>query len=269
MPDVKTIQAFLERDDLKARFEELLDKRASSFLTSVISLVNSNWKLAECDPMTIYSAAMSAATLKLPVDSNLWFAYIVPYKNGKTNKYEAQFQLGYKWYIQLAQRSNQIKTISATPVYEWQLVSEDPLLWFEFDRKAKTSDNIVGYASYLKLINWFEKVMYMTVEEINQHWSKFSSSYKLDKSKGWKNSLRSKDFDSMAEKTVIKLLLSKYAPLSVDLENAIRLDQWVIRDYDLQEVDYVDNNQEELTDIDLDEKLKEVTTLSDNEKNND
>lgn len=229
MTDIKPVKSFLERDNVKKRFHDLLWKRAWSFLTSVMGAVSANKQLADADPMSIYTSSLVAATLDLPINPNLGFAYIVPYKG------KAQFQMGYKWFIQLAQRSGLFKTISATPVYEWQIVSEDPLQWFEFDWKAKKSDNIVWYASYFKLLNWFEKTLYMTIEELKQHGIKFSASYKRGYGL-WKD-----DFDSMAIKTVLKLILSKYAPLSVEMQTAVTTDQWIIKDEEFQDVEYIDN----------------------------
>lgn len=263
MTGIQTIKSFFDRDDVRKRFETLLGKRASAFLTSLMSAVTANDQLAKADPMSVYTSALVAATLDLPINPNLWFAYIVPY-NGK-----AQFQMGYKGFIQLAQRSGLFKTISATPVYEWQIVTEDPLQWFEFDRTAKESDKVVGYASYFKLLNGFEKTLYMTIEELEKHWSKFSASYKRDKSKNKSSSLRSTDFDSMATKTVLKLLLSKYAPLSVEMQTAVTTDQSVIKDENFQEVEYVDNDQEVIAWMELDDKLKEVKSLDDSEKEDD
>lgn len=242
-----------KQDEIQKKFKQLLWERASSFLTSVMWIVANNDLLKKAEPQSVYMSAMVAATLDLPVNQNLWFAYIIPYKDNKNNKVVAQFQMGYKGFIQLALRSWQFKTISATPVYEWQIVEADPLKGYVFDWNNKESDKIVWYASYFSLINWFEKYLYMTREELEKHWKKFSQSYKKSY---W---LREDDFDSMATKTVIKLLLSKYAPLSVDMQKAIISDQWVLHDEELNEVEYVDNDQEEILAVDMEEKLKEIT----------
>lgn len=244
----------LKTDQVKVRFSELLWDRASSFLSSVMHIVSNNDMLKDADPQSVFSAAVVAATLNLPINPNLWFAYIVPYKS--KDKTVAQFQIWYKWFIQLALRSGQFVKLSATPVYEWQLVNEDPLLWHEFDWKVKC-DKVIWYAAYFKLINWFEKIYYMTVKDLEKHGAKFSASYK--KWYGlWKD-----DFDNMALKTVLKLLLSKYAPLSVDMEKAIVSDQWVIYDADNTiDIDYVDNDQEQIIDADITEKLQDTKPLS-------
>jgi recombination protein RecT len=188
-------------------------------------------------------ASLTSATLDLPINQNLGFAYIVPYA------WKAQFQMWYKWFVQLALRSGQFKTISATPVYEGQLIEENPLTWFVFDRKAKISDKVIGYASYFSLINGFEKTFYMTVEQITNHANTYSAQLKSKWTGLWKDK-----FDEMATKTVIKLLLSKRAPLSVEMQKAVIADQWVIEDENLDGVEYPDNDQtviigEEVKDI--------------------
>lgn len=232
-----SIKGFFDQNNVKQKFAELLGKRATSFITSVLQITASNDLLKNADPTTVYQAAAVAATLDLPLNNNLGFAYIVPFNNRKANKVEAQFQLGYKGYIQLAMRSGQFKAISATPIYEGQLVSENPLIGFEFDF-TKKSDKVIGYAGYFKLVNGFEKTLYMSVEELQNHGLKFSQTFK----KGfglWKD-----DFDSMATKTVLKLLLSKYAPLSVDMQTALITDSSVVKDAETQDVSYVDNTSE-------------------------
>ena len=171
---------------------------------------------------------MMAATLDLPINANLGFAYIIPYGD------QAQFQMGYKGFIQLALRSGQFKNISAAPIYKGQIIEEDPLKGFVFDWSKKESDEIVGYAAFFSLLNGFEKTFYMTTEKITEHGRKFSKNFS-NSSSLWK-----KDFESMAMKTVLKLLLSKYAPLSVEMQKAVIADQAVINDVETLDVDYID-----------------------------
>lgn len=231
-----SVKQFFEQDTIKKKFNELLGKRSASFITSVLQITASNELLKNADPITVYQAAAVSATLDLPLNNNLGFAYIVPFKNTKLNKTEAQFQLGYRGYIQLAMRSGQFKTISVSPIYEGQLIEENPLIGFEFDFKKKASDKIIGYAAYFKLINGFEKTLYSSIEEVTAHAKKYSQTFK----KGfglWKD-----DFNAMACKTVLKMLLSKYAPLSVEMQTAVTSDSAVIREDG--QVDYVDNSNE-------------------------
>jgi recombination protein RecT len=239
--------SLMQQDNVKKKFAEILGAKSAGFITSVLSAVNSNALLKNATPNSVYMAAMMAAALDLPVNQNLGFAYIIPYnskvkgENGEPDTWvtAAQFQMGYKGFIQLAQRSGQYKTISAAPVYEGQLISEDPLKGFEFDWTAKKSDKIIGYAGYFALINGFEKTLYMSVEELQKHGQKYSKTYNQNSSK-WKT-----DFEAMAMKTVIKLLLSKFAPLSVDtvMQKAIVADQAVINDSETLDVTYTDSTE--------------------------
>ena len=233
------IKRFFEGDAVQSKFKELLGKKAQGFVTSVLQVVNNNDMLINADPVSVYQSAAMAATLDLPINNNLGFAYIVPYNSKQKDgsfKVVAQFQMGYKGFVQLAQRSGTFKTISVSPIYEGQLVAENPLLGYQFDFTKKLSDKIIGYAAYFALINGFEKVAYMTMAELEKHAKRFSQTYK----KGfglWKD-----DFDSMACKTVLKLLLAKFAPLSIEMQAAVLSDQAVLNSP--VDVDYIDNPEE-------------------------
>ena len=214
---------------------ELVDKNAASFGTSIMQIVNSNVMLLDAEPMSIFNAACMAATLNLPVNNNLGFAYIVPYRN--KGRVEAQFQLGYKGFIQLAQRSGQFERLVSLPVYEDQLIEEDPINGFKFDWKQKPAANEqpVGYYAYFKLINGFTAELYMTHEQVAAHAGRYSQSFK----KGY--GVWADNFEAMALKTVTKLLLSKQAPLSIDMQKAVLSDQSVIKDVTAEQFDYIDN----------------------------
>lgn len=234
------IKQFFEQDNVKKRFTEMLGKRAPQFLTSVLQITANNEMLSKADPISIYNSAAVAATLDLPLNNNLGFAYIVPYNQKQPDgnyKVVAQFQLGYKGFIQLAQRSGQFKTIAATPIYEGQLIESNPLTGFKFDFTQKKSDVVIGYAAFFQLLNGFEKTLFMTHEDLKKHGTKFSQTFK--KGYGlWKD-----DFDAMAIKTVIKLLLSKYAPLSIEMQRAVITDQALINNADATDVTYVDHEE--------------------------
>ena len=229
-----TAKQFFQQDSVKRKFEELLGKRSSAFMTSVLQIVSNNSYLQNASPQSVFNAACVAATLDLPINNNLGFAYIVPY--GK----DAQFQMGYRGFIQLAQRSGQFKTIASSPIYEGQLIEENPLTGFVFDFKVKKSGTPIGYAAYFELLNGFQKTLYMTTEELNQHGKRFSQTFKSGRGL-WKD-----DFESMALKTVLKLLLSKFAPLSVEMQKAVITDQGVISDPDTLDVAYSDNTEPEI-----------------------
>ncbi len=239
----KDIKSLVNSENVKQKFHEMLGKKSAGFLVSLLNITQTNDLLAKAEPNSIIYSAATAASLDLPIDPNLGFAYILPYnkkqKDG-TFKNLATFQLGYKGFIQLALRSGQFKTISSAIIYEGQLVEENPLTGFVFDFKQKKSDKIIGYASYFELINGFSKTFYMSVEECRRHGMEFSQTFK----KGfglWKDK-----FDSMALKTVTKLNLSKYAPLSIDLQKAIVTDQSVVNNFEGTEIEYVDNEVEAL-----------------------
>ena len=221
----KTLPMLLESPAFKGRFEQVLGKRAPQFMSSILSAVSANASLKEANPMTVIQSAMKAAVLDLPIDGNLGFAYIVPYKN--RGKSEAQFQLGYKGFIQLAQRSGQYKNLNVLEIHEGELISFNRLseeldLQLVEDDEERSALPVVGYAGYFKLINGFEKTVYWTKAGVEKHATKYSQSYR----KGfgpWED-----DFDGMAKKTVIKNMLSKWGILSVDIQTAIEADQAII-----------------------------------------
>src|SRR5690606_18292633 len=208
------INALVASANVKQRFEEMLGEKAAGFLSSVISIVNSNNQLKQCDPNKVLGCAAIAASMDLPINPNLGFAYIVPYKG------EAQFQMGYRGYVQLAMRTGQYKTINATEVYEGEIESFNRITGrVTFSETGKKSDKIVGYIAYFELVNGFEKYDYMTVEEVTAHAKRFSQSFNSSHSP-WKT-----DFNAMATKTVLKRLLSKYGILSSDMQTAQLADQ--------------------------------------------
>ena len=246
-----TIQSLMHRTDVVQKFEQMLGKKAQGFITSVLQITASNILLAKADPMSIYNSAAMAATLDLPLNNNLGFAYIVPYNQKQPDgswKQVAQFQLGYKGFIQLAQRSGQFKTISAAPLYEGQLIESNPLTGFVFDFTKKTSEQIIGFAGYFALINGFEKTLYMTVDEMTSHGLKFSKTFK--------NGLWQSDFVGMGSKTVIKLLLSKFGPMSIEMQTAVTIDQAVINDDKGENVSYVDHE-----DVVIDKEAERVQLM--------
>lgn len=244
-----TAKALFNSEQVQKKFNELLGKRASAFITSVLQVITNNDLLSKADPMSIYHAATVAATLDLPINQNLGFAYIVPY-NSK-NGCQAQFQMGYKGFIQLAQRSGQFKKMSSCEIYEGQIKEANPLSGYVFDFNKKDSDKVIGYAAYFQLTNGFETTLYMTIEQLSKHGTKYSQSFK----KGfglWKD-----DFDSMAKKTVLKLLLSKFAPLSIEMmQKAVIVDQSIVNNEDATEVTYIDNSEDK-----PDKELERATIL--------
>ncbi len=231
------------KDTTKARFAEVLGERAPQFVVSVLSLINSNEQLKACDPETIYGAAMTAAALDLPVNPNLGYAYIIPYGN------QAQFQIGYKGLIQLALRSGQYRSINTTDVREGEIESFDRLTgeirfkWLPDDERVKAK--VIGYASHIELLNGFRSTLYMSVAEVKEHANRYSKMAKRNQG------IWTTDFDAMAKKTVLKLNLSRYGILTVQMAKAIESDQAVISN---DRVVYVDNEPQ------VDEAAKEAAS---------
>lgn len=216
---------------------------ANSFMSSVISVANGNPQLRKAEPMSIIGAAMVAATMQLQVIPTLGQCYIIPYGN------KAQFQVGYLGLLQLCQRSGQFKKILAAPVHEGEYISGDEFDEdYVFDKKQRKSDKIVGYMAKFELLNGFTKVAYWDVDRVKAHANKFSQAYRSGYTSPWKS-----DFDAMAQKTVLKSIL-KYAPKSIEMQNAITFDQAVVNvnSSDIQDLDidafapeYIDNLESE------------------------
>lgn len=240
---------------------QVLGEKKASFVNNITALVANNKNLQECEPISLMYAGIKATALDLPLDANLGFAYVIPFKNNKEQKTEAQFQLGYKGFTQLAIRSGQFKTINVTDVREGELIEWDMLTGeIRFQALPNREDlKVIGYAAYFRLTNGFEKTLYSTVESIERHAGKYSQTYSSKNDYVRKSSKWSTDFDAMAKKTVIKLLLSKYAPLSVEMQQAITSDQAVITDSGNR---YVDNaSGREIADADVivqNEPIEEV-----------
>jgi len=212
------VSSLLNQESVKKRFENMLGKKAAGFMSSVISATQGNKELKKADPMSIVAAAAVAASLDLPINPSLGFAHIVPYGG------QAQFQMGWRGFVQLAMRSGQYKTINVCVVYEGELLKNDRFTGeMQFSEGSKESDKIIGYVAYFKLLNGFEKWLYMTVEQVQAHGKKYSKSFDNPKGK-WKT-----DFEAMALKTPIKLLLSRFGILSTEMQTAVQSDQAVIK----------------------------------------
>ena len=229
-----SVKGLLSQDNVKQKFQEILQGRAAGFTANLAIMVNNSYQLIKCDPMTVIGAAVISASLDLPLDPNLGMAAIVPYGD------KAQFQIMYKGLIQLSLRSGQFKTIGVTEVFDGQLKSENPLTSdYIFDFSTKTSEKIIGYAAYFRLLNGFEKTVFWTVEKVKAHGKRYSKTFSHQNGK-WND-----DFDAMARKTVLKNLLNTWAPKSIEMQKAIIADQAVVSGgiEDESEFEYVDNDQ--------------------------
>ena len=191
---------------VQERFEKMLGKKSAGFLSSLLTLVNNNNLLQKANPTSVLAAAATAASLDLPVNPSLGLAWIVPYGSG------AQFQLGYRGAISLAMRSGQMKSIVMTEVYEgeckcWNRFTET----FEFGDRV--SDNIIGYYARFETVNGFVKATFWTKEEVLKHAKRFSKSFNRGP---WQT-----DFDAMAKKTVLLSIIKTYAPMSIEMQQAV------------------------------------------------
>lgn len=249
-----TTKQFFAQDAIKAHVQNIIKDKPDLFITSVLSLVNSSPQLQKCEPSTVYQAALLATTLNLPINQNLGFAYIIPYGN------KAQFQIGFKGFIQLAQRSGQFLKIGAAPICEGQIIKNNPLTGYEFDFDIQ-SDKLIGYAAYFKLLNGYEATLYMSNEELTAHGKKYSKTF----AKGF--GLWTTDFEAMARKTVIKLLLQRFAPMSTEMQTAEVADQGVVNDYETMDVSHIDNTPASIEEVDSQKEKARISEFIENSKN--
>lgn len=244
---IPALKSLLATEVIRKQMKSLLGDKAGHFMMAIVGVVEGTPQLQDCEPQSIINSAIASATLDLPIEKNLGYAYIVPYKD------KAQFQMGYKGYIQLALRSGQYKYINSIEIKEGELENYN-LLTGEFNFKfiedinQRLEAKTIGYASYIEFTNGFRNTLYMTKEQIENHAKKYSQSYGYDLSKGYSNSNWSKNFDSMALKTVLKLNLSKFGALSVSVQKALQIDGSSIKSISEEgtiNVEYVDNTNEE------------------------
>lgn len=259
MANEKNLPVVLQDPRYKNRFVELCGKNAPAFMSALLSVYNGSKQLQECDNKSILGAAGLAATLNLSITPSLGQAYIVPFK-GKNGIYQATFQIGVHGMIQLAHRTNRYVALHAGKVYEGEIRRFNPKTG-EPEIGERTGDNVVGYLAYMRLVNGFEKTLYMTKDEVEAHALKYSQSYSSDKRFGKKSSPWSTNFDAMASKTVLKKLLNAWGILSADMAEAIQADQSVV---DRTNVTYVDNGgdtqaREEIFIGELDSATDEMT----------
>lgn len=256
-----SVSSITQKPAVAKRFSDILGKKSAGFISSLVSLSKTK-ALAVADPNTVVASALIAASLDLPIVPTLGFAAIVPFYDSKTKQTLAQFQIMTKGLIQLAQRSGQYKTINVAAVYEGDIKGYNRFtgeIEFDTSHVPDASKEPIGYVAYMQLTNGFEKYLYMTADELKAHGLRYSQTFK----KGfglWKD-----NFDAMAKKTVLKLLLSKYGPLSVDMQMqlAMQADQAAIRMESIEDTDIADatmeyvDNVEDVTEEETPEQKKE------------
>ena len=220
------MNSILDGEKMRSRFDDLLGNRAPQFISSIVSLVNADATMQKAffeSPMTVIQAGLKAATYDLPVDQNLGYAYILPFKNSKKQddgtfieKYEATFILGWKGMHQLAIRTGAYKTINVVDIREGELKSynrltEEIYIKFIDDEDERDAKPIIGYVGYYRLVNGAEKTIYMTKKQIENHEKKFRKGKYM--TKGWRE-----DFDAMARKTVYRRLIGKWGVMSIEYQ---------------------------------------------------
>lgn len=234
------VKSLANSEAIKNKFADILGDDYKFFMQSVVNSTNSNPKLLECDGKSVWSAAMNAAVLGLPIDNNLSYSAIVPFGN------KAQFQIMIRGYIQLAIDTGLYKTIHVTEVYEDELDYHNPIedkTYFTEKSTWKQRTNgeknkVVGYFAFIELINGFSKQMYMSKGEIELHGKTYSKTF------NFKNSVWKDNFDAMGKKTVLKALLRMYGKLGKDtskLNKALQVDQSFTEDFNVDDPKYYDN----------------------------
>lgn len=257
----KTFSAFLTSDAIKHKINEMVGGRdGQRFITSIISAVSTNPALSECEHSTILSAAMLGESLKLSPSPQLGQYYMVPFKDKKRGCKVAQFQLGYKGYIQLAIRSGYYKKLNVLAIKQGELVRFDPLeeeieVNLVEDDAEREALPTIGYYAMFEYQNGFKKAMYWSREKMMAHADKYSMAFsakafeklqagEIPEKDLWKySSFWYKDFDGMAYKTMLRQLISKWGIMSIDLQKAMDGDMGTINEDG--SVDYVDNYPDE------------------------
>ena len=226
-PQKMTFSMAINSDKYKSMITRALSdpQDVKRFITAITSAVAVNPALQECVPSTILSGALLGESLKLSPSPQLGQYYLVPFRNTKRNCTDAQFCLGYKGYIQLALRSGQYKKLNVLSIKEGELLSWDPLNE-EIEVKLIEDDTIrekaatIGYYAMFEYTNGFRKCLYWSREKMEAHALRYSKGYAAKK--GY--TFWEKDFDSMAYKTMLRQLISKWGIMSIDMQSAFEAD---------------------------------------------
>ena len=267
--------AYLSNDAVKNQINSIVGgKNGTRFISSIISAVNANASLQECTNASILSAALLGESLNLSPSPQLGQYYMVPFKNNNAGVKVAQFQLGYKGYIQLAIRSGQYKKLNVLAIKEGELINFNPLdeeieVKLIADEAEREKAETIGYYAMFEYTNGFKKAMYWSKEKMKAHAIKYSQGYAADVKKGTKWTFWSKDFDGMAYKTMLRQIISKWGIMSIEMQTALDSDMAVInedgtKDYvEMDEGMIVEGSAEEMESANAgegEEVAKEQTT---------
>lgn len=270
-----SLTVYLSNDAVKNQINSIVGgKNGTRFISSIISAVNANASLQECTNASILSAALLGESLNLSPSPQLGQYYMVPFKNNNAGVKVAQFQLGYKGYIQLAIRSGQYKKLNVLAIKEGELINFNPLdeeieVKLIADEAEREKAETIGYYAMFEYTNGFKKAMYWSKEKMKAHAIKYSQGYAADVKKGTKWTFWSKDFDGMAYKTMLRQIISKWGIMSIEMQTALDSDMAVInedgtKDYvEMDEGMIVEGSAEEMESANAgegEEVAKEQTT---------
>ena len=229
-----TLTAYLSNDAVKNQINSIIGgKNGPRFISSIISAVNANSTLQECTNASILSAALLGESLNLSPSPQLGQYYMVPFKNNNAGVKVAQFQLGYKGYIQLALRTGRYRKLNVLAIKEGELISFNPLeeeieVKLIADEAEREKAETMGYYAMFEYTDGFKKAMYWSKEKMKAHAIKYSQGYAADVKKGTKWTFWSKDFDGMAYKTMLRQIISKWGSMSIEMQTALDSDMTVI-----------------------------------------
>ena len=259
-----TLSTYLSREEIKNKINEVVGgKNGHRFISAIVSAVNNNKELEKCSNSSILSAALLGESLNLSPSPQLGQYYLVPFNDREKGKV-AQFQLGYKGYIQLAIRSGQYKKLNVVSIKDGELIKFDPLneeieVNLIEDEEEREKAETIGYYAMFEYINGFKKAIYWSKRKMTNHALTYSQSYKSDKRNGSKYSFWTKDFDGMAYKTMLRQLISKWGIMSIDMQQAFDNDMAVINEDGTH--DYIDNKIDEANIVEAEE-----VTIQENEE---
>lgn len=270
-----SLTAYLSNDAVKNQINSIVGgKNGTRFISSIISAVNANASLQECTNASILSAALLGESLNLSPSPQLGQYYMVPFKNNNAGVKVAQFQLGYKGYIQLALRTGRYRKLNVLAIKEGELISFNPLeeeieVKLIADEVEREKAETMGYYAMFEYTDGFKKALYWSKEKMKAHAMKYSQGYAADVKKGTKWTFWSKDFDGMAYKTMLRQIISKWGSMSIDMQTALDSDMAVInedgtKDYvEIDEGMIVEGSAEEMESANAgegEEVAKEQTT---------
>lgn len=254
---LQRFNAMLENTRTQEYLTNVLGEKKQTFVSNMVALVANNKALSECDPSTIMFACLKATALGLQLDPALSQCWVIPYRDNKNNTTVATFQVGARAWTQLALRTGQYKNINVRDVREGEIVDEDFVSGeYKFKKldKDREKANVIGYVAMFRLVNGFEKQLYMSIDELEAHAKRYSQTYR----KGYGLWSEKEMKPAMYEKTILKRLLSKYGVLSVEMQTALKTDWGVLGEND--SVRYIDNEE---TAIDLDKAADVASKFAD------